>query len=177
MALMLISSAFAFSRSISGTQITYTASTAFSSSLPKGYWAVEDVLPGTGCSITNVAKTSCGTNCEYSISSNTIKLVAYTPESGGTVGNSKSITVAGSGSSCTLTGNYAEAPGTAGTKTAMSSGTISFGGGACSNQADSNSNCKIENSELLNYITAWINGSVTNPQLLSTISIWVNGGY
>ena len=111
MALVLVSSAFAISRGISGTTITYTAGSGFSGSLTKGYYGVEDILSGAGCSLNAIAKTTCGTNCEYSISSNTIRLVAYTPDGGGIIGTTKSITVSGSGTSCTLSGTYAEAPG------------------------------------------------------------------
>lgn len=39
--------------------------------------------------------------------------------------------------------------------------------------ADTSYNGKVENSELLTYITLWVSNSVTNPQLLDAITVWV----
>lgn len=163
MALVLASSALAISRGISGTTITYTAGSGFSGSLTKGYYAVEDTISGTGCSLNAVTKTTCGTNCEYSIASNKIRLVAYTPDGGGVIGASKSITVSGSGSGCTLSGTYAEAPGTqAVTPPLAITGASGISLGAT---------CTSMNT-VLTGISQWKVGTKTMNDLLSLIGQW-----
>ena len=122
---LMSSMAFAVTRSVSGTTVTYTAGSSFNIGIAKAYWVIEDTI--SGCTLNSVSRTSCGSNCEYSVISGKIRLVAYPPsEAGIAIGRTKSITLLGSGTGCTLLGNYAEAPGVAGSIASMGSSGISF---------------------------------------------------
>lgn len=153
MGLLLISSVFAVTRSISGKTVTYAANTAFNSGIQKAYWAVEDTI--SGCSLDNIAKTSCGPNCEYSISGGNIRLVAFPPDETGStpIGNSKLITLSGTGKTCTLSGNYAESPGTTGTLLVMGvSNSFSI---QCNGNADRDCSGIVSGQEILEAINAY----------------------
>lgn len=172
MMVLLSSMVFAVTRGVSGTTVTYTASTSFNIGIAKAYWSIEDSI--SGCTLNSVSKTSCGSNCEYSVISGKIRLVAYTPEAGGTVGNSKSITLSGSGTGCTLSGSYAEAPGVAGSLMSMGSSSIDLEV-ACNTDADTNCNGIVADSELLSYANLWMAGSISDTQLLQAASAWLGG--
>jgi len=139
MALLMVSSVFAVTRSISGQTITYDASANFDSKT-KAYWAIEDTF-GAGCNVNTVTRSTdnCGTNCEYSINDNILRLVAYTASSGTSdVLDPVQITVDGSGT-CSISGDYAEAAEEDGQKLGMEGGSDTIdleGNGECNTDAD-----------------------------------------
>lgn len=160
---ILMSSAFAVTRSINGKVVTYSTSTTFGS-LSKAYWAVEDTI-GNGCTLTSVAAPTtgfnCGTDCQYSIQSGVIRLVVYPPSDAAyDLPDSVQITLAGTGSGCTLTGNYVESRSSSiGQKTGMVQGTISL------------TTCISMNDVLLG-INEWKSNLRTMNSLLNLISQW-----
>ena len=123
------------SRNINGNQITY--STTIGGSYDRAYWAVRDTV-GSGCTGISVVCTGTNIACDYS--NNEIRLVANTPDGGGTLESSTVVTVTGDGA-CTLNnGEYVEStPGNLGSPTPISgSGELILGAGGpeCNTDAD-----------------------------------------
>ncbi len=154
--------------------MTYTTNGLTAASYGKAYWSVDENV--ASCSVTGA---SCsGTNVDCTYVGGAIRVVAYTPEGGGAITKSVQVSVTGTGSCALTNGLGVESyDGIGGSASSVGgSATLSLGV-ACNNSADTNNNCVIDNPELLNYITKWINNIVTNPELLSSITIWINGGY
>ena len=148
----------------------------------KAFWAVNEPVP-SGCAVSSI---SCSTitqgSCAYSSTDKTIRLESHTVSTGGSLTTQITVDITGTGS-CTLstTGQYVESSdgsqiGATSISSASASLTLS-GGSTCNNIADTNTDCVINNSELLSYISQWVNNQVNNQALLGAIGFWVAGGY
>lgn len=163
-------------RSGVGASITY--STNMATTYQRAYWAVEEIVP-SGCIISSV---SCSSGqCSYS--NGIIHAVGYTAESGGNMPSSISINIVGTGSCYLNNGHFVESYND-GANIVLGSSTIlsqvwplTLTAQSCNNAADKNTNCFIEDMELLDYMLLWRDRLVQDNQLLSVMVLWVQRGY
>jgi len=166
---MLTNSVFAVTRDVSNMpELKYTADDDFSTLWDKSYWVVQDTM--VGCTLDDVpTPTSCGTYCEYTVLSNTIRVVVFPPDEDGTsIGNQKTLTLSGTGTDCSFSGNYGEAPDNPSSiQSIASSGSFDLPS-CCPNESDLYPSCDgITWSELDIYITAWASVALTCDHMIT----------
>jgi hypothetical protein len=153
MAMAIITSTIvlgAVTRSGNNDIVTYTS--GLTGSYTKAYWAIEEDV--SSCTVTGVSCSGANVGCSYA--NDIIRVVSYTPVSGGTLQSSVAVTVSGSGSCSLNNGQYVESePGNLGGAISLSGSTsLTLSGGGCCN-ADSNCDSTITWSELDAYISNW----------------------
>ncbi len=172
-------------RTISGSDITYQAEQSiWASAYIKSYWAVEDTYSG-GCTIDTVNPTSCGTDCEYSVLGNTVRIVVFPPNDASyNLPSSAVISLTGTGVCDTAVGNSVETyPGNEG-------GSSGIGGlpnlnlvESCAYESDIPPVCNgIDWTEFKNYLLDWAGNlggyghTLTWDDLRTNLLEWATGG-
>ena len=156
------------------TTVTYITNGLTAASYGKAYWSVDENV--ASCSVTGA---SCsGTNVDCTYVGGAIRVVAYTPESGGAITKSIQVSVTGTGNCALTNGLGVESYDGIGGSASSVGGIVTLSlAAACNNQADTNQNCVVTLTEVIAYAEKWVaqQGPTLN-QVISAAEIWVAGG-
>ena len=156
--------------------IRYTTG-VLTGSYDKAYWAVDENV--ASCDVTNAICSGTNVDCDYV--GGAIRVVAYTPDGGGSIAQSVTVTVTGTGS-CPLNNGYGveSYTDTPGSSTSLSGSVTLSLGGACNGQSDRDCSGTISLQEILDAI-ANIYGDTTyfsiGTFISSNIGIQITGYY
>jgi len=153
------------------TTVTYTTNGLIAASYGKAYWSVDENV--ASCSVTGA---SCsGTNVDCTYVGGAIRVVAYTPESGGAITKSIQVSVTGTGTCALTNGLGVESyDGIAGSASSVGGSATLTLANPQDTSADINSDGCVSFTELLSYANAWV--AKTGPtfnNVLEAANRWV----
>ena len=153
------------------TTVTYTTNGLIAASYGKAYWSVDENV--ASCSVTGV---SCsGTNIDCTHVGGAIRVVAYTPESGGAIIKTVQVSVTGTGTCSLSNGLGVESyDGIGGSASSVGGNEILTLANPQNTPADTNYDGIVSDSELLSYAGIWISGGILDSELLQVASAWLN---